>query len=117
MIGCLTCDKTLSAVNRTGYCRQHYAAANNGGERWSEDNRRRWADPAMRERIVLGLRSRAAQRVAWCPLEYRAEYHRLKRVKHQTAKEARRMIEEMIAADRRTWDRTGRLPQQDRLAA
>lgn len=117
MIGCVTCGKALSAVNRTGYCRQHYAGANNGGPKWAEDNRRRWADPVLRARIVTGLRSRAAQRVAWCPLEYRAEYHRLKRVKHYSAADARKLIEDMIAADLRRYQRDGALPQSSRAAA
>lgn len=115
--GCKTCGKPISKVNRTGWCRQHYAAANNGGDKWIVDNRARWADPVMRARIVIGLRSRSAQRIAWCPLEYRQEYHRLKRVKHCSAAEARAMIEDMMAADMRRHVRTGALPQQERLAA
>lgn len=114
---CKTCGKPLYRYNRTGWCRQHYAAANNGGKKWADDNRARWADPVMRERILIGLRSKAALLVAWCPLEYRGEYHRLKRVKHCSAAEARGMIEAMISADLRTHLRTGALPQQERLAA
>lgn len=116
MSGCKTCGKPLSRANRTGWCRQHYAAANNGGEKWASDNRARWADPVQRDRIVIGLRSAAAQKLAWCPIEYRAEYHRLKRVKHYSAGEARAMIEETIAQHMRAYLRTGKL-QQTRLAA
>lgn len=117
MSGCVTCGKQLSAVNRTGYCRQHYAAANNGGPRWVEDNIRRWADPEMRAKIMGPLQGYNRSRLAWCPLEYRGEYRRLTRIKHIAAPIARRMIEDMVAADLRSFQRTGRLPQQERMAA
>lgn len=117
MSGCKTCGKPLSAVNRTGWCRQHYAAANNGGPRWSEDNLRRWADPVMRAKILVPLRAYNRERLAWCPLEYRDEYRRLTRIKHYGAKEARRMVKKLVAADLRRHLRTGAMPQQERLAA
>jgi hypothetical protein len=112
---CLTCSKPLSAVNRTGYCRKHYGAANNG-PRTAEQNRRQWADPAIRVRLVESIRRYNRARVSWCPLEYRDEYHRLKRVKHCSAAEARRLIEEMIAADTARYARTGQLQQTRRAA-
>lgn len=117
MISCTTCGKLLSAVNRTGYCRQHYASANNGGPKWSADNRARWADPEMRAKIVVPLRAYNRERLAWCPLEYRDEYRRLTRVKHYFASQARQLVEDMIAADLRRHQRTGALPQSIRLAA
>lgn len=57
---------------------------------------RRWADPAERERLCAAM---DGTKQAWLPPEYRAEYRRLRsRFKYTTA-EARRMIEQQIAAD------------------
>lgn len=110
---CVVCDKHLSAVNRTGYCRQHYAKFNNSA-RTAEQNRRQWQDPDMRERLIDGIRRHNRSRVAWCPLEYRGEYHRLKRTKHCAASEARQLIEELMQADAARYVRTGQLQQARR---
>jgi hypothetical protein len=112
---CVICDKPLSAVNRTGYCRKHYGAANNSA-RTSEMNRANWASPWHRARWTRALRQANLDKVAWCPLEYRAEYHRLKRVKHLSAAEARVMIEDLMAADAVRFAATGQLQQSRRAA-
>lgn len=117
MNGCRTCGKSLSNRNRTGWCRQHYAAANNGGPEWSEKNRIRWHDTTQRDSILSAFRRYNATRLDWCPLEYRAEYNRLKRNLHFPANEARHIIEGMIASDLKLYLRTGRLPQTERMAA
>lgn len=55
--------------------------------------------------------------MAWCPIEYRAEYRRLVSTKLIRAPEARRMIEEMVAADLAKALSTGVLPQANRIAS
>lgn len=112
-MGCRTCGKQLSAVNVSGYCRKHYGAANNSASTAAQ-NKRQWSDPAFRARMEGAMRRLGQRRVAWCPLEYRDDYRRLKRVKHKSAAEARRMIEELIAADARRFARTGQLQQSGR---
>lgn len=59
-------------------------------------------------------RKRSATVMAWCPVEYREDYHRLINVKHIKAKEARAMILDMIAADTRRYLATGQLQQAAR---
>jgi hypothetical protein len=116
MTGCKTCGKPLSKVNRTGWCRAHYAIANNSVQAMRQ-NERQWSSAEFRARHAERTAARNAAKVAWCPLEYRADYERLKRVKHYTAAQARQMIEAQIAADTALYLRTGRLPQAERLAA
>lgn len=66
-------------------------------------------------RIAAG-RKLSETRMGWCPLEYRDEYRRLVRSKLVSAAEARRMIEDMIAADMDRYVATGILPQSQRIA-
>lgn len=67
-------------------------------------------------RVKAGLK-RTETVMAWCPLEYRAEYRRLIRTKLVRAPEARRMVEDMIARDLDRYAATGVLPQAARLQA
>lgn len=66
-------------------------------------------------RIAAG-KKRSETVMAWCPLEYRAEYRRLIRTKLIRAPEARRMVEDMIQHDLDRYAATGVLPQAQRLA-
>ncbi|WP_157073616.1 hypothetical protein [Sphingomonas soli] len=113
MSACKTCGKQLSAVNRTGWCRLHYGAANNG-PRTAEQNRRQWSDPALRERVLAPLRRYNRTRLDWCPFEYQDYYRELTRVKHLLAAEARCVVEGLIAADTARYARTGELQQSRR---
>ena len=110
---CATCGKQLSQANRTGWCRQHYGAANNS-ERTAEQNRRQWSDPVLRERILAPLRRYNRTRLDWCPLEYQDYYRELTRVRHLLAAEARSVVEGLIAADAARYARTGQLQQSRR---
>lgn len=114
-MNCVACDKPLSAVNRTGYCRQHYAKFNNS-ERTRQQAIQQWADPAMRVRILRPLHAYNRDRLSWCPVEYRDEYRHLTRVQHFRAADSRRMIEELIQADAARYVRTGQLQQTRRAA-
>ena len=77
--------------------------------------------PDYQAKIAAGVAAAASMRalrreaLAWCPLEYRADYRRLKVVKGFTAAEARALIEDQIAHDLRRYAATGRLPQSARL--
>jgi hypothetical protein len=113
-MNCTVCDKPLSERNVTGYCRKHYAAHNNA-ERTRQQAIRQWADPEWREKHTDCMRILAGKRVAWCPVEYRGDYKRLKRVKHYSAAEARLLIEQQIAQDTARYLRTGKLQQSVRL--
>ena len=105
--GCATCGKSLSAVNQSGYCRNHFGALNS--ERTSEQSRLQWANPEYRLKHIGAMRRLGQHRIAWCPLEYREDYRILKRVKHYSAAQAREMIEARIAADLRRYELTGQL--------
>lgn len=72
--------------------------------------------PGTEPRVQAG-RKRTATVMAWCPIEYRAEYRRLVSTKLVRAPEARRMVEDMIEADLRRAHTTGQLPQTARLEA
>ncbi|MCW2395868.1 MULTISPECIES: hypothetical protein [unclassified Sphingobium] len=56
-------------------------------------------------------------KIGWCPIEYRAEYRRIARMSGISAAMARRMVEDMIAADARHYERTGELRQAARMEA
>jgi hypothetical protein len=73
--------------------------------------------PAGSPPRVQAGRKRTETVLAWCPLEYRDEYRRLRCSKLIRAPEARRMIEAMIARDVARYAATGRLPQSERLGA
>lgn len=64
-------------------------------------------------RVRAGQR-RSATVLAWCPIEYRDAYLHLVRSKLVRAPEARRIIEDQIAADLERYMRTGVLPQSTR---
>lgn len=68
------------------------------------------------ERIEAG-RKRSETIIAWCPLEYRGEYRRLRNSKLIPAPEAKRMILDLIAADFASYAKTGVLPQSQRTGA
>lgn len=59
-------------------------------------------------------RKSSETKLAWCPIEYRAEYRRLIKSQNLKAAEARPIIEDMIAADARRYAATGILPQSAR---
>jgi len=67
-------------------------------------------------RVIAG-RKRSETVLSWCPVEYRDEYRRLVRTKLIRAPEARRMVEDMIAADLARYAATGVLPQAARQGA
>jgi len=64
-----------------------------------------------------GTRKMVETKLGWCPIEYRAEYRRIARMTGIDAAAARKMVEEMIAADARHYERTGELRQSARLEA
>lgn len=118
-----------------GYKQQHVARCTAGTRRALKDNPEFRAMRAEQGRRVglLGLgkeknaagsparvtagRKRTETVLAWCPVEYRDEYRRLVRTKLIRAPEARRMVEDMIAADLARYAATGILPQSARLQA
>ncbi len=71
-------------------------------------------DPAMK---AANGRKRTATTLAWCPPEYRDTYRQLKASQRLRAAVARRLILDLIKADRARWARTGQLPQAARAAA
>ncbi|SKB26974.1 hypothetical protein [Sphingopyxis flava] len=64
-------------------------------------------------RILAGRRS-GATKLAWCPVEYRDDYRRLVKSQGLKAAEARKVIEDQIAADAARFAATGVLPQSRR---
>lgn len=61
-------------------------------------------------------RAIAAVKLSWCPIEYRDQYKHLVRFNHVKAVDARKMIEELIKADRARYLKTGQLPVASRAA-
>lgn len=118
MTSCKTCAKPLNPRSKSGYCRTCYIPSLSP-ELKAERARKlseylAATDPADMKRRMAALSRR---RMAWCPLEYQADYRRFTRAKCLPAATARRMIEEQIAADRERYARTGQLPQAARMAA
>lgn len=110
--GCRVCGKQLSRKNVSGHCRAH-------GHLWRADPEKNAAAKAKYSATVRAdyatLRARLSRashaRLSWCPIEYRQEYHRLKRVKNLPAPIARRLIEQLIEAHVERYRRTGELQQ------
>lgn len=65
----------------------------------------------------LAARKQSDFYMGWCPLEYRADYRSLVSNQRFRAAEAKRMILDQIAADARTFAKTGELPQSKRTEA
>lgn len=61
-------------------------------------------------------RSYTERMIGHIPMEYRDHYRALQSKTHMSAAEVTAAIQEMIAADQRTYARTGKLPQQERAA-
>ena len=106
---CTVCGKPLSRVNVSGYCRNHahmwrLDAAKNAAAKAKFSASLR-ADPMLSERMRLTSNAK----LSWCPLEYRSEYRRLTRVKMLPAADARKVIEDLIAAHAARYSRTGKL--------
>lgn len=111
---CAACPSNLDPRNRTGYCRRHLQV-------WLAENPHIAARKVANHRAAImarpaELRSANARKaalasIAWCPLEYRDEYTRLKRSLEIPAAEARRIIEDLIAAHAERYRRTGQLQQ------
>jgi hypothetical protein len=122
---CSSCDRPLDKRKRrrepTGLCRgcnlkrwQHLSAGREFAEQRAERLREMLRDPRHRERLIAQRREASRKRMAWCPLEYRDTYRRLTRVKQLPAAEARAAILDLIAADARSYARTGELQQSRR---
>lgn len=113
-MNCAVCSSVLSSRNRSGYCRRHlqdWLAANPDIAARKVANHRAAIlahDPADRS---ARARKAAQAAIAWCPLEYRPEYNRLKRSQELPAAEARRIIEDLIASHAKRYQRTGKLQQ------
>jgi hypothetical protein len=113
---CGACDKALSSVNSSGYCRQHFASALHAdADRKAAKYAKRsvtMSEPERREKHLAHLRAIGTIQVdRWCPLEYRDEYRFLTRVKCFRASEARALIDAKILVDHRRYLRTGKLQQ------
>lgn len=72
------------------------------------------ATPAGSEARLRAGRAASATKLAWCPPEYRDDYRNLVKRQGIRAVQARKMIQETIAADARRYTATGVLPQTAR---
>jgi len=111
------CSATLDrrGRNRSGLCRRHALALAAAPEVRAKAviGFRAWVR-ANPEKISLHNTQASRTRMAWCPPEYREQYHHLTRVKRLTAGEARALLKDMIARDARRYSATGVLPQFQR---
>lgn len=87
------------------------------GRRLGKLNKGNTLTPAGSPSRVRAARKQSEFYMGWCPLEYRDDYRNLVKNHRITAEEARRIILDQIAADARTFARTGMLPQSQRQAA
>ena len=71
----------------------------------------------QQRQAAAAMRALRKEALAWCPLEYRADYRLLQTAGGYSAADARAMIEEQIARDLKRYAATGRLPQSERLEA
>ena len=113
-MNCAVCSSRLDKRNRTGHCRRHlqdWLASNPDVAARKVANHRAAIMARPQELRSANARKAALAAIAWCPPEYREEYSRLKRVKELPAAEARRVIEELIAAHAERYRRTGQLQQ------
>jgi hypothetical protein len=65
-------------------------------------------------RIQIG-KSLTNTKLGWCPVEYRDLYRQLARKTGVSAKQARKMVQEQIAKDLRSYERTGVLQETVRM--
>lgn len=72
--------------------------------------------PAGSPKRMANGRKVSATKLAWCPLEYRATYRDLTKVRGIPTVEAKRMVLDQVEADRRRFVATGTLPQAERAA-
>lgn len=87
------------------------------GRRIGADNKGNIIRPAGSLQRQKAARAQLEFYLSWCPLEYRDDYRRLVKSYGIKAAEARRMTEELIAADTARYHATGELPHATRLAA
>ncbi|MBN8831216.1 MAG: hypothetical protein J0G94_11510 [Sphingomonadales bacterium] len=71
--------------------------------------------PAGSPARILANKRMVDTKLRWCPREYRPLYSYLRKVKEIPAPEAKAIVLAQVAADQREHQRTGRLPQTDRL--
>lgn len=71
--------------------------------------------PAGSKARIDAANLRWARAMAWCPLEYRADYFRFRVSKRMLAADARALVEELIATDLARYAKTGQLQQAKRL--
>ena len=108
--------KLVAAITKTCNRPEIRAARQEQGRR--DMNVVRFAKPAppgSPSRIRAG-RTLRESRIGWCPMEYRAEYQRMRDNGNFTAAEARRIIEDQIERDLDRYIATGRL-QRSEVAA
>lgn len=86
------------------------------GRRLGKLNKGNTLTPAGSPSRVRAARKQSEFYIGWCPLEYRDDYRNLVKNHRITADDARRIILDQIAADARTFARTGVLPQSQRQA-
>lgn len=113
MKSCATCGCKLGKPNKSGYCRKHFARSIHDNPEASEQKRLRheatWAVHPHREALHRRLARMSRARMAWCPLEYRDLYRKLRSSSGFGAAEARTMIVRQVALDNvRSLTRPGR---------
>lgn len=87
------------------------------GRRVGALNKGNLTRPAGSPERQKAARAQSEFYLGWCPLEYRDGYRRLVKSYGIKAADARRMTEELIAADTARYHATGELPHATRLAA
>ncbi len=114
---CLDCPRSITRKSKTGRCRK--CAAKRAGcdpelKALRSANRKIWAahhpDAAAKQRLIA-----SRSQLAWCPVEYRDDYRKI--ANNVPCREARAMIEELIAVDAARYAATGRLQQSTRSTA
>ena len=106
---CSECARTLDPRNRVGKCRSCFFRAS-ATDPVLIAKRRETMRNSPRVRANIAAMARA--KMAWCPLEYRAEARRLRR--KIPAAEIRRVILAQVEADAQRYAQTGQLQQSRR---
>jgi hypothetical protein len=86
------------------------------GRRVGSLNKGHSLTPAGSPARIAAARKQSEFYMAWCPVEYRDDYHRLVRTYGVRAADARQMIEQQIAVDLGRYVATGQLQQSARPA-
>lgn len=111
------CDRTARGIRAALQCPDRMADLRERGRRCGKLRLGQTRHgPGSPSRVAAGRR-RSETVLAWCPMEYRDDYRRLKEVDLISAPEARRMIEAQIARDLERYAATGVLPQATRRKA